>query len=163
MESRSRTSRKAPPPPPARPAPKAKTASTKKFAQLLEKRSVRKRRDDTPSRLEISRPQSVMAEKAPLKKRKVKEDRSPPKDTLKSSSGSAVLVPVSFSAEGREQITSGASGHQSSSSNGKDYIRNTISLPQMNNVAEELLIDGFALVSFLTKEDLDVSLRNCFN
>ena len=39
----------------------------------------------------------------------------------------------------------------------KDFIRNTITLPQMNNVAEELLIDGFALVSFLTKEDLDVS------
>ena len=40
-----------------------------------------------------------------------------------------------------------------------EYIRNTISLPAMNNTAEELIIDGFAIVSFLTKEDLDVSLN----
>ncbi|GAU92411.1 hypothetical protein RvY_04494 [Ramazzottius varieornatus] len=41
----------------------------------------------------------------------------------------------------------------------QEYIRNTISLPAMNNTAEELLIDGFAIVSFLTKEDLDTFVR----
>lgn len=44
----------------------------------------------------------------------------------------------------------------------QDYIRNTIQLPQMNHSAEELIIDpfneGFAIVSFVTKEDLDVSV-----
>lgn len=44
----------------------------------------------------------------------------------------------------------------------QDYTRNRIKLPPMNHSAEELVIDlsteGFAIVSFVTKEDLDVGI-----
>ena len=116
----------------------------------------------------------VPAEVVPEKKRKPKRNRKPdfnsiaarPELTLLAEGNDRVLLGNSEIPAGAASVVAGiavvtpataAALPGSFPTPDKDFIRNTITLPQMNNVAEELLIDGFALVSFLTKEDLDVS------